>query len=145
MTYTLEQQAENREKWVAALRSGEFKQARGYLSVDGVGMCCLGIACDLAIKDGVELDRQYDELDGEAIKSEYYDLDEPLTIERFGHDEGEVLPQSVRAWLGLTEMSGGWTATDGTLDGLALRNDRGATFEEIAALIESEPEGLFVS
>lgn len=29
-------------KWIEALRSGNFKQARGKLTADG-GMCCLGV------------------------------------------------------------------------------------------------------
>lgn len=42
------------EKWVAALRSGEYKQGQGYLrkGVDGAAeFCCLGVACDLVIKE----------------------------------------------------------------------------------------------
>ena len=34
-------------KWLAALRSGEIKQARGMLC-DLDGMCCLGVACHVA-------------------------------------------------------------------------------------------------
>jgi hypothetical protein len=33
----------NRKKWVAALRSGEWKQCRGTMH-DGEGYCCLGVA-----------------------------------------------------------------------------------------------------
>jgi hypothetical protein len=35
-----------KDKWVAALRSGEYAQANGCLN-DGEGMCCLGVACDV--------------------------------------------------------------------------------------------------
>ena len=31
-------------KWIAALESGKFKQAKGRL-FDGKGYCCLGVAC----------------------------------------------------------------------------------------------------
>lgn len=34
------------DKWVAALRSGEFKQTTGGLK-DEVGHCCLGVLCEL--------------------------------------------------------------------------------------------------
>jgi hypothetical protein len=49
---------ENLRKWVAALRSGEFKQDRGRLhTVDRetgeVGYCCLGVACEIAERNGV--------------------------------------------------------------------------------------------
>lgn len=38
---------EFKEKWIAALRSGEYKQAYGTL-VSGDGYCCLGVACLLS-------------------------------------------------------------------------------------------------
>ena len=38
------EQLENRRKWVAALRSGAYRQAKAVL-YDGAGYCCLGIAC----------------------------------------------------------------------------------------------------
>ena len=41
---------EIKEKWVAALRSGEYKQTRGYLS-NSNGFCCLGVLCDLHSKE----------------------------------------------------------------------------------------------
>jgi len=48
-----------KNKWVVALRSGEYKQTIGYLGVvllDGTkAYCCLGVACEVAIKDGLEL------------------------------------------------------------------------------------------
>lgn len=41
-----------REQWVAALRSGEYKQGRGALRIrnsdDSWNFCCLGVACELA-------------------------------------------------------------------------------------------------
>ena len=33
--------------WIAALRSGEFKQTRGRM-FDGEGYCCLGVLCKVA-------------------------------------------------------------------------------------------------
>ncbi len=45
-------------KILAALRSGEYEQTRGALAiVDGpnAGFCCLGVMCEEAIKDGVEV------------------------------------------------------------------------------------------
>ncbi|SRR6266851_385778 len=39
--------ADIKEKWVAALRSGKYQQTReGYLQKDG-RFCCLGVLCDL--------------------------------------------------------------------------------------------------
>lgn len=47
---------ENMRKWVAALRSGEYKQGRRFLNCNG-RQCCLGVACEEAIKYGVPLER----------------------------------------------------------------------------------------
>ena len=37
---------DNAKKWVAALRSGKYEQAKGWLR-EGDKFCCLGVACDL--------------------------------------------------------------------------------------------------
>jgi hypothetical protein len=36
-----------KQRWVAALRSGEYHQAKEYLHVPSVGYCCLGVLCDI--------------------------------------------------------------------------------------------------
>lgn len=42
-------------KWIAALRSGKYKQTRGRLQ-DGDGFCCLGVLCDSVVpKNKLEL------------------------------------------------------------------------------------------
>lgn len=42
---------EVKAKWVAALRSGEYKQSRERVLADGRGgFCCLGVLCDLYAK-----------------------------------------------------------------------------------------------
>lgn len=42
-------------KWVEALRSGEYKQGKGVLEQEGK-FCCLGVLCDLAVKNGVQVE-----------------------------------------------------------------------------------------
>lgn len=69
---------ENIRKWVDALRSGKYKQCTGALTKDGA-FCCLGVACETAILDGLKIDK-----DGFM-----YDM------------EMDVLPNSVTLWLGL--------------------------------------------
>jgi len=41
------------QTWVAALRSGEYSQTNGWLQDDN-GHCCLGVACDIFIPDGLK-------------------------------------------------------------------------------------------
>ena len=40
-------------KWVAALRSGEYKQGRGRLRSEDDEYCCLGVLCEIAAQVGV--------------------------------------------------------------------------------------------
>jgi len=47
-----------RDKWVAALRSGEYKQGSGSLHVvngDTHEWCCVGVACDVLIGMGATI------------------------------------------------------------------------------------------
>lgn len=41
-----------RSAWLAALRSGEYKQGRKALRTDRGGFCCLGVLCDVIAPDG---------------------------------------------------------------------------------------------
>lgn len=42
-----------RDKFVAALRSGDFKQGTGqFYNTDDVSYCCLGVACEVAHNEG---------------------------------------------------------------------------------------------
>lgn len=70
---------------VDALRSGKYKQGKASLgkqSQDGEENCCLGVACEVAIENGLELDKEYTE------NIVFYD------------NEATILPNSVRKWYG---------------------------------------------
>lgn len=106
----------NAQKWVKALRSGKYKQAKKRLRFNG-GMCCLGVACDLAAKS-LTLKWNGTEFDGER----------------------KALPVSVQQWLGVKEDN---PTANG--ESLAELNDAGKDFEEIADFIEEHAEELGVS
>lgn len=117
------------KKWVEALRSGEFKQAKGVLYDREHGSyCCLGVACFLAKKEGV------------IPKQARWSIPAGCDTEPALNLVDQFAP--VKEWLGLREAEGAFGAK---IDqkGLARMNDNGCTFEEIADLIESNPEGLF--
>lgn len=101
------------KKWIEALRSGGYRQGIGRLHSYTEGTyCCLGVACEVALSNGVIED---------------YDGSEP------------VLPVEVRDWLGLSCEDGSYYERN-----LIDHNDNdGWTFNQIADLIESEPEGMF--
>jgi hypothetical protein len=112
--------------WIAALRSGKYQQTKDVLN-DGIGMCCLGVLCDLHAQAHPD--------------SPGWDNGNYL-------DEEENLPQAVAEWAGmalgddpgtlfLPVMHKGEPYTH-----LAKLNDNGMTFPEIAAVIEERKGSL---
>jgi len=136
----------NRAKWLAALRSGDYSQDTGQLQ-GGDGFCCLGVACDVFQKEtGLKLPvNQLGYIAGGSLFS-YEDED-------LGADF--VSPSEVQEWLGLRHRAGEFEQK--VLDGLGLipelhkhvhslvsLNDTALmTFEQIADVIEANPAGLF--
>lgn len=121
------------DRWIAALRSGKYKQTTGVLCREGA-YCCLGVLCELAIEDGIPMEKIAQMAYGSTgADSEFYEF--------------EVLPAIVRTWAGMATSVGGY-GTDADMDiiqnthTLAYRNDRGATFKEIADLIEKHKDVL---
>lgn len=143
---------EIKAKWVTALTDGSYTQGEGYLRIDApdeatgenlTTFCCLGVLCDLAIKDGLDIKVERDRVDnGETFHTLY--------------DENDAfLPKSVRDWAGMTgaDSSGtfcmwmdndsrvrfidksGNENEDNTLIGL---NDAGVDFAGIAKVIEDK-------
>lgn len=118
---------EVKAQWLAALRSGEFKQGQRALRAERDGetrYCCLGVLCDLAVKNGV--------------------IPEPVQVDQFGYRRYSygvhlaeaattVLPSSVQKWAGVSSHG----HRDGALT-LASVNDNGVRFPEIADIIETE-------
>ena len=115
---------ENAKAWVAALRSDNYQQGRHFLN-DGGRYCCLGVACEIYAK---------------AFPLRITHKKE-LTLY---NDSPCQLPEAVQRWLSLKENNGSYQ--DLFLHrSLSIDNDTGKTFAEIADIIESAPEGLFVS
>lgn len=111
--------------WVEALESGEYKQGKGKLvklMTSERRYCCLGVACDLYIK----------EYPRSRFASEF---------RRFGtlQREGEVCAPIVQKWLGLRTNRGVYNGGS-----LARLNDVGnKPFSYIAKRIRDRPRGLF--
>jgi hypothetical protein len=128
-------------KWIEALESGNYQQIQGHLRMPKeengtpARYCCLGVACEVAIKEG-------------AYKAE------PFGAVGYINDKGDdhygTLPKEVVEWLGvlnenppilipskyrldgrqaLYEMPGSTQAS------CVLVNDRGYTFQQIAKML----------
>jgi hypothetical protein len=102
------------KKWVAALRSGQFKQGFRQLELDGK-FCCLGVLCQIAPPE--------------------------LPRYRVGNALGTgtlLYQEAIMEWAGLRTIDGDYNAGTQQLfcNNLASANDHGQTFEEIADIIE---------
>lgn len=109
-----------KEKWVVALRSGEYEQGKGYLRVGGT-YCCLGVLCEIGVKEGV-IQR------GGGERSRYY-----YDAENFSSSMS--LTTTMREWAGLTKEE---DPEVDSVNQLIRMNDNGDSFTEIADWIERE-------
>ncbi len=101
-----------KKKWVQALRSGKYEQARSFLVVNRTGdfkpqFCCLGVLCDINNMTSVHKNG--------------------FTKVLRSNSEGGVLSSKGLVQVGLTNKEQGT---------LANMNDTGSTFGEIATYIE---------
>lgn len=121
---------EAKKRWVAALRSGKYKQGIGRLRVrqehHKSGYCCLGVLCEIAVQDGVirPPERVRDGGPTDGYKYEY-------------DGDAYALGPKVQDWAMLdanpiVKDEKGRTTT------LADLNDEGMPFEKIADLIEDQ-------
>lgn len=130
--------------WVEALRSGEFEQGVGKLK-DGDGKyCCLGVACEVAIRNGLYLTvEDFPNSSGGAACTKF-------------DGQADELPLNAFLWFGLPDASPSIRPihdfaqheTNGgpcgaCAESLAEANDAGIPFTVIADLIEAQliPEG----
>lgn len=107
--------AKIKEKWVFALRSGEYTQGRNRLRDDN-SFCCLGVLCDLAAKENVGY---WNELDWFCIDDQFLRMAEKLP------------PKAVtRNWAGFSNSDMELVLY------LSENNDQGFSFTTIAEYIE---------
>lgn len=116
---------ENMRKWVDALRSGEFEQGSSYLNHHDK-LCCLGVACEVAIRDGAEVNKSVCDCGSEEChKSTRY-------------DNGDAwLPKSVQDWLGVDGKDVPIKYEDDMCSASDLNDNHALTFEQIADAIEA--------
>ena len=107
------------KQWVAALRSGQYKQTTGALR-NGDSFCCLGVLCNLHAIAHPKIARK------EVSTAIYLGM-------------GGALPYEVRTWAGMFTKTRRIPDLNETLASL---NDDGSTFDEIAAVIEKNVKQL---
>lgn len=118
---------EIKERWVAALRSGDYRQTKGALR-DSDGFCCLGVLCEIT-KEETGLEWTVDGwFDGSRIGlggriSETVGIREAtIPLETIPPTQRHLAgdPRTVKRDYWLSDL-----------------NDRGFTFDQIADLIEA--------
>ena len=105
------------KKWTAALRSGSYKQRKGYLS-DGGAYCCLGVLCELAPAD---------------VRAEH--------VAQYKEKYEETLSPAMMKWADIKDMEGRlpkeYKKKGGSHSALLTDlNDSGLSFKQIANIIE---------
>ena len=124
------------EKWVEALRSGEYVINPGHGLKTSGRHSCLGVLCEVAVKNGARIKDSYvllcyggdtmHELDGELFK----------------------IPKSIRKWAGMrTNPGSDWELMafcelDPELKARCEMGEVGYSFKKIAKLIEDNAEAL---
>lgn len=118
---------EIKERWIGALRSGEYKQAKKQLRFHD-HYCCLGVLCDLHSKEtGTKWHRgSYPHKTGDPDLAYH-----TITYLKM---EG-VLPDEVCLWAGISDPDPKVGCGEPPVK-LSKLNDDGASFEEIAGWIE---------
>lgn len=105
------------EQWVAALRSGEFKQGRYRLRNTKNEFCCLGVLCELYARAHPHIPNKQ--------PNEYY-------------GNNMLIPDQVERWAGMKTVFG---LLPNNLT-LSMLNDEGKSFNTIADLIDKHWQHL---
>ena len=120
-----------KNRWVKALRSGKYKQTKNILNGQG-NFCCLGVLCDISGQ-------------GEWTNNTNNMAGEYSGYLPHGIEVGSLasLPYEVRDWAKMKSCNGKFEkykwqipGKENTFCSLDLINDNGASFEDIANIIE---------
>ena len=139
-------------EWIKRLRSGEYKQCSGALTRvrksdgDTRHYCCLGVLTVMAKERGVVREFRYSD-DTDVSEITYYvedeehgaplrDADGNLISEHAMGIEQGGLPYAVQEWAGIDSRLGDFKLPTDRNASLAALNDGGASFPEIANIIE---------
>ena len=127
------------KKWIKALRSGKYKQGKGYLkqftSKNEPRHCCLGVLCEL-YNDTMK--KNHKKI---LYTEEMQDNSSGTSFIRFDSANGG-LPKVVREWADITNSLGEFVIDDARSECLADLNDSGKKFSTIADIIEKNVENI---
>lgn len=117
---------EVKEKWLIALTSGEYQKGKLALKVtfeeSGTNWCCLGVLCDLYIKETGKGSWKK-----EVGRRDTFISDDSMKV--------SFPPQDVMEWAGIDSVSGSFLTDDGA-SSLVRINDETEDFSKVIAAIE---------
>lgn len=115
------------DKWIIALRSGEYQQGKGRLRTLKGGFCVLGVLCHIA---------------GE-VPTPGHEHSELGTVYLYGPEaESAVLPERVMMKTGMHSNRGYMSDKSMGVLSLSAMNDGGQSFGTMASFIEANWEQL---
>lgn len=129
---------EIKAEWLRRLRSGEYTQGKRRLRVTTAKgeerYCCLGILCEMAVEQGV--------IKSEPLAGDKYS-DYKGTTHAYGDSQMShattVLPPEVIMWAGFPHDGRPLPVSPWINPwGVAIKNDDGMSFSEIADFIEAQ-------
>lgn len=106
------------EKWIKALRSGDYNQGKQKLKYNNF-FCCLGVLCEIAVKEGVIKPSINDEYEGSSL---FLPFEVYSTWANMKNNYGEI--NSIRSSL------------------FKLNDAENMSFEQIADIIEANAENI---
>lgn len=127
---------EIKAKWVAALRSGQFKQGKHVLhNTDDNSFCCLGVLCEINGLKKSPTTAVINSETGEKVNCSSYEYE---SVEyQFATTNERVLPRAALVKLGLEDHEKFQNPNIAEYEkSLAELNDSGHSFEQIADIIE---------
>jgi hypothetical protein len=129
------------DKWIAALESGKYSQAREALRTTD-GFCCLGVLSDLYIKEHPKEEWTVTSLTISNLTETFYSIKD---TDPCGADYAStVLPRQVQDWAGMSSESGHFMERNSASGpSLVFYNDQlKFSFKEIANIIRHNKENL---
>ena len=133
-----------RERWIEALRSGEYERTISMLRHESNKFCCLGVLCDIS-NVGTWKPAEDKGYYRYVIDSAKFSAYLPYMIVDSIGAAGATVPFDIEKISNVT-LKEEIYSIPGVTDSCSLStlNDSGFTFEQIADLLENEPQAFFM-
>ena len=108
-------------EWVRELETGSWGKGIGFLHekdkrTGDERYCCLGVLCEMGMRQGVEVEREGEDASGDPMLVRYH----------YGNHVIKgiaVLPEEIRVWAGMQTHNGRFVREDGQRTSLSEVND----------------------